>query len=340
MTLLLAYLADQQPVRSHPQRLLDQAAQANLASALQGGLTGLHGHPVRQGRLQLKDFLARDNPLAGRDGCGQTIEQRRLPSLRAPRDDDIQAGHDAGLKEPGALTGQRAESNKLVEGGDGQHELADVDRPGSASHVGNHDVQPGPVREHRIDERLAQVHPAPRGLEHPLDQVGDLRLGENRRGQLAAPAARHENPAGFVYPHLLDLGVVEISLQGTEAGDRVVDMAGHGRAFPDSRERPGQGALLVVAEHLVDQTPDGCRVPDGVQSPAAHQLADVFLDQVEGIKAHRLGAKYRRRHRSPLSVRPSPALGAAESMADERPGDRGVGQSVDTGFGQPGWRPP
>jgi len=35
-------------------------------------------------------------------------------------------------------------------------------------------VQPRPVRQHGVDERAAQVDPAARGLEHPLDQVANL----------------------------------------------------------------------------------------------------------------------------------------------------------------------
>jgi hypothetical protein len=50
--LLLADLADQDAVRPHPQGLLDQAAQLDLAGALQVGLAGLHGDDVRQAQLQ------------------------------------------------------------------------------------------------------------------------------------------------------------------------------------------------------------------------------------------------------------------------------------------------
>ena len=65
--LLLPHLADDDPRGPHPQRLLDQPAQRDLAGALEVGLAGLHRDDVGQRHPQLEDLFARDHPLAGRD---------------------------------------------------------------------------------------------------------------------------------------------------------------------------------------------------------------------------------------------------------------------------------
>ena len=66
--LLLPHLADDDPGGPHPQRLLDQAAQRDLAGALEVGLAGLHRDDVGQRHPQLEDLLAGDDPLPRRDG--------------------------------------------------------------------------------------------------------------------------------------------------------------------------------------------------------------------------------------------------------------------------------
>jgi len=53
---------------------------------------------------------------------------------------------------------------------------------------------------HRVDERRAEVDPAAGALEHLLDQVADLRVVEDGRGQLRPTAAGDEHPARLVDP--------------------------------------------------------------------------------------------------------------------------------------------
>ena len=49
---------------------------------------------------------------------------------------------------------------------------------------------PGAVRQHGVDEGLAEVHSTARGLEHALDEVADLHLGEGGRGEFTTTAPR------------------------------------------------------------------------------------------------------------------------------------------------------
>jgi hypothetical protein len=54
------------PGGAHPQRLLDQAAQGNLAGALQTGLATLHRSHVPEGDLQRKPLITREDARASR----------------------------------------------------------------------------------------------------------------------------------------------------------------------------------------------------------------------------------------------------------------------------------
>ena len=138
--LLLPDLADDDPVRAHAQRLLDQAPQLELTRALEIGLPGLHRHDVRQADLHLEDLLAGDHPLAARDGPCQRVEQRGLPRLRPARHDHVEPGHDRRLEEPPRLVGQRPEPDELVQRARGEHELPDVHGPVASGDVGDDDA--------------------------------------------------------------------------------------------------------------------------------------------------------------------------------------------------------
>ena len=108
--LLGAHLADDDPARPHPQALLDQVAQRDLAGALEPGLPGLHRHPVGVREPQLEDLLGRHDPLAAGDRGGQAVEHRGLAGLGAAGDQDVEAGAHRRLEEPrrGRASGCRA----------------------------------------------------------------------------------------------------------------------------------------------------------------------------------------------------------------------------------------
>ena len=165
-----------QPARPHPQALLDQVAQRDLAGALEPGLAGLHRHPVGVREPQLEDLLDADHPLAAGDRGGQAVQHGRLAGLRPAGDEDVEAGPHRRLEEarrPAAAS--TAQLDQALQAGGAEHELADVDRREAAADALEHDVQPVPLGQHRVDERLADVDPPAAGLEHPLDQLLHLR---------------------------------------------------------------------------------------------------------------------------------------------------------------------
>jgi len=57
-TFLLPDLADDDPRGPHPQRLLDQAPELDLAGAFEVGLAGLHRHHVGQVDLEREPWIS------------------------------------------------------------------------------------------------------------------------------------------------------------------------------------------------------------------------------------------------------------------------------------------
>ena len=142
-----------------------------------------------------------------------------LPACVAAGDEHVEPGPDRGLEEGGGPGREAAELHQVVQPGGAQHELADVDRGEAAADALEHHVQPMALRQHRVDEGLADVDPPAARLEHPLDQLLHLRRAQHQVGQLVPPVAGHEDPARVVDPDLLDARVVEERLQRPEAGD-------------------------------------------------------------------------------------------------------------------------
>ena len=112
-------------------------------------------------------------------------------------------------------------------------------------------MQPVPGREHRVDERLGQVDPAAAGLEHPLDELVDLGLGEDHVGQLVASVAGDEDSTRLVHPDLLDLGIVQEDLERAEAGDAGDQLGDHGRRVGHRGDDTGQAPVVVGTHELL-----------------------------------------------------------------------------------------
>ena len=81
-----AHLADDQPVRAHPQRVAHEPADRDLAAALQVRRPRLEPHHVRQREPQLGRVLDRHHALGGIDERGERAERRRLARAGAAAD--------------------------------------------------------------------------------------------------------------------------------------------------------------------------------------------------------------------------------------------------------------
>ena len=148
----LADLTDDDARGPHPKRLLDEAAQRDVARALQRRLPALHRGDVAVRDAQLEDLLAGHDPLASRHGRGQAVQEGRLPGLRSAGDEDVEPRGHRGLEEAGRLPGEGAQPDEVVHRVGLDDELAHVDVPVVAGDVGDDDVQPAAVGENGIDE--------------------------------------------------------------------------------------------------------------------------------------------------------------------------------------------
>jgi hypothetical protein len=146
-------------------------------------------------------------------------------------------------------------------------------------------MQPAAVRQRRVDERRRQINPPARGLQHPLDQISHLIGPQDRRGQLAATAARDKDPTRCVNPDLLYPAVIKKRLQRTEARDRVVHLAGDLLRIGQARQRTTQRSVVIVGDHVIDQPADLADITRRIQPATAHQLAHLLLNNPNSIHA-------------------------------------------------------
>ena len=323
-------LAHDDPARPHPQRLLDQVAQPDLAGALEPGLPGLQRHPVGVREPQLPDLLGRHDPVAAGDRRRQAVEQRGLARLGAAGDQDVEPGPHRRLEERRRSRTERAELDQVGEPGGLEHELADVDRAEPAADALEHHVQPVALGQHRVDERLADVDPPTARLQHPLHQLLHLRGAEHQVGQLVPTVAGDEDPARVVDPDLLDRRVVEVGLQRPEPGHPRHQLAHQrSRHRPPARpsrsgcarrgrvRRPRRSGVPTPASRCgstpsLRTSPRTCRSSSSTSSPSCAARASVGVIAMGGSPENG----------GVLAV-------ARQPMPDRDPSNRGKHQSVD-----------
>lgn len=177
--------------------------------------------------------------------------------------------------------GERAVRNEVVHGRGADDEAPDVDRPVLTSDVGDRDMQPAPVRQRRIDERLRQVQASARDAQHALDEVAHLIGFEHDGRQLAASTSRNEDPTGFVDPQFFHEWVVEVRLQRTEAGDVVMESVrqcvGVEVDVTSGAERIGHRRR----NDLVDEPASRIRLAQWVEATITNRRTHITLDVLD-----------------------------------------------------------
>ena len=235
--------------------------------------------------LQLEDLLGRHKALRARDGRREAVQQRRLARLGAPGDDDVETGEDARVEERRGRVVDGAEVHEVVEAVRLGDELADVDGCEVAADAFEHDVQPVSAGKHRVDERLADVEPAPGRRQHPLHQLAHLRRGEHRGRELVPAVAGDEHPVGLVDPDLLDRRVVEVGLQRPEPGEIGHDLADDEVGLVDGAHDSGEAAPLVLGDDVERQAAYRSGIVTWVDASFANELADA-LGQRRRLRIH------------------------------------------------------
>ncbi len=151
-----AELADDQPVRTHPQRLTHQLAQRDGARAFDVGGAGHQPHRVRVVEHDLGGVLDDHEPLGRRHQPEQRTEQRRLARTRAAGDDEREPRlHDRGkhlgnVVGHAAARGERVQRERLTR----QHPQRQGRRRAQRR---QHGMQARAVGEGGVDERLRVV---------------------------------------------------------------------------------------------------------------------------------------------------------------------------------------
>jgi hypothetical protein len=296
--LLGPHLAHDDAARPHAERLLDQGPQGHLAGALEPGLPGLQRHPVGMRETELEDLLRGDHPLAPRDRGGKAVQESGLAGLGAACHQDVQPRAHARLEERRRGRGQAAQLDQIGQPGRAQRVLADVDRREATRDAFEHDVQTVAVRQHRVDEGLAQVDAAPTRLQHALDELGDLGTGQDRRRQLMPALTGDEDLAGLIDPDLLDVRIIEVGLQRPESGNPRHQLSDHPLRIGHRNDLPGQAPLVVSSHRLLGDPSHQRGLLLWIHTVGADALAHTRIEQLNE-RAVRIGVRHD--HGDPLS---------------------------------------
>ena len=211
--LLLPHLADDEPRRAHPQRLLDQPAQRDLAGALEARLPALHrDHVAAAASFSSKTSSQVTTRSRGGIAAGQAVEQRRLAGLGAAGDQHVEPGRDARRRGSAAACAVSVPSrDQVVEvSRAATTNLRMLTAQCSRVMSGITTCSREPSGSIASTNGLRQVDPATGRLQHPLDQVAHLVAVSIVVVSSAQPVARDEHLARLVDPDLLDARVVEV----------------------------------------------------------------------------------------------------------------------------------
>ena len=225
--LAAAALADDDAVGTHPEAVLDEVADRDLAGALDVRRTGLHAEHVPLVELELLGVLDGDDALAVRDERRQDVEERGLAGAGAAGHEDVELALDAGAEEPDAARVEGPEAHEV--GGheglagelpDGEERAVDRERRDDGVHA-------GAVGEAGVDHRRRLVDAATDVrddlVDHPADVLGVDEAGRDLH-DLALALAEHD--VRTVDHHLGDAVVVQELLDRSVADDVVADVLG------------------------------------------------------------------------------------------------------------------
>ena len=239
-----AHLADDDPVRSHPQGLADQVVQRQRPGPLEVGGAGLERDDVRVRRRELGGVLDDDDPFGRRDQPEQGREDGGLAGAGAAGDEERRPRGDQRLQQPPHL-GRGVPGREQV----GQRERAPRREPQRDGRAGAGDrrqdrVQARAVGQPQVHARGGVVETAPAQRGQPLREPAHrLLVGQVDVRRLQAVAAVEEDTAGAVDQHVGHPGEGQERLQRPGAVHVAHQPRVHGEdgVVPD---RPGTAQRL------------------------------------------------------------------------------------------------
>src|SRR5690606_21021849 len=158
--LAAADFADDDPLGTHTQAVLDQIAHRYLARPFEVRRARFETHDVRLLQLQLRRVFAGDDALSRIDEGGQRIEQRRLARAGTAGDQHVTAAGADDLKDFRAGRGDRAELNEIAELQLVFFELTNGERRAIDGQRRHDDVDARTVRQARVADRRAFINAA------------------------------------------------------------------------------------------------------------------------------------------------------------------------------------
>ena len=192
-----ADLADDQPVRAHPQGLADQVAQGHPAGALDVRRAGDQAHDVRVPRPQLLGVLDHDDALPRVDGAEQRAEDRRLARCRCRRTTSSASRAASTARRRASPVRSRAPASaqrrQVVRRGpqDAQRQARAVGGDRREDRVQAHPD----VGQPAVDARARVVQAPARGEREPLGEAAHRRLvGEAHAGRARARTRGRPTP--------------------------------------------------------------------------------------------------------------------------------------------------
>ena len=174
-------LADDDPVGAHVHRVPQQVADRDLALALEVRRARLERDHVLLAELELGRVLDRDDPLVVGDERREDVEGRRLAGAGAARDEDVEAGLDAGPQELEHLRRRRPEADEVVDGERLGRELPDGDDRPDQRQRRDDRVDARAVGQAGVDPRAGLVDASAERGDDPVDDPEDVLVVQETR---------------------------------------------------------------------------------------------------------------------------------------------------------------
>ncbi len=282
-----AHLADDDALGPHAQAVLDQVAHGDLALALDIGRAGLETDHVGLLQLKLGGVLGGDDALVRLDVARQAVEQRRLAGAGAAGDQHVAARAGDDLEDGGAIGGDRAVLDELIEGELVLLELADGQGRPVDGERRSDDVDAAAVGEARVADRRGFVD-APADLaDDALADVHQLRVvAETDRGLLHLAVDFDVGPEGAVDHDVGDVVAGEQRLERAEAENVVADVLEQVFLLGDGHDD------VLERDDVVDDVADFLARRLGIEAGELRQVdgvdeggEDGRLDVVEILRA-------------------------------------------------------
>ena len=304
-----AHLADDDPVRAHPERVADELPDRDLALSLEVRRSALEPQDVGLLEPKLRRVLDRDDPLAVGDQRRKHVSRVVLPEPVPPLTTRLRARPHAHREERASSGVSVPFSTRSSSVKPWRRKRLIVSSGPSRLSGGMTQLTREPSGSRASTSGLASSTRRPSGLEDPLDQVHQLLARRRTRlGPLDPARALDPNGAGPVDHDLVDLRVVHQSARADR--DRRRSRARARRAARAARRRAARPAPGRARRRARGATVAGVRPCEPlrlVDEPPA-QAAARGRRSCSSAEARGRDADRPNRRRSPRRARHEPDL--------------------------------